>query len=162
LVALIEEAIELTRDLSRQLDPVELKAGKLADHFEDLAAGMSQRFKVTCQFEDRLVQTPEDPAVATHLYRIAQEAVIYAVKCGRAGRISIGLDSAPDEIVLTITDDGPGVRETAPNDADAGVRAMVYRADLIGATLNIERLAPRGKRVICIVPFSAVPNATKN
>ena len=72
LVQLIEEAIELTRNLSHQLDPVELKTGKLMNHFEDLAADTSQRYDVVCEFEGSLPHPPEDTAVATHLYRIAQ------------------------------------------------------------------------------------------
>ena len=154
LVELIEEAIELTRDLSHQLDPVELKAGKLTDHFADLAADVSNRFKVACRFEGSLPRPLEDAAVATHLFRIAQAAAANAVKQGRATRINIGLDSAADEIVLTITDDRDGPPATLQN--DAGLRAMAYRADLIGATFNLERLAAKGARVTCVLPASGL------
>lgn len=158
LVRLIEEAIELTRDLSHQLDPVELKSGKLTDHFEDLAAGVSQRFKVACHFEGHLSRPLDDAAVATHLFRIAQEAAAHAVKQGRAAHIHIGLDSAADEIVLTITDDGAGQPESMRDDGDAGLRAMACRADLLGARLRVERLATSGTRVTCVLPTSGLPN----
>jgi signal transduction histidine kinase len=165
LVQLIEQAIELTRNLSHQLDPVELKTGKLIDHFEDMAADTSQRFKVRCQFERSLPHPPEDAAVATHLYRIAQDAVTNAVKHGRAKSINIGLDSAADEIVLTITDDGTGQTETKPNgmqDAEMRQRAMAYRADLIGATFNIERLNTHGTRVTCVLPVTTTKNVVND
>jgi signal transduction histidine kinase len=154
LVQLIEEAIELTRDLSHQLDPVELKTGKLTDHFADLAADVSNRFKVACQFEGRLPRPLDDVAVATHLFRIAQAAVRNAVKQGRATRVNIGLDAAADEIVLTITDDRDGPLETLQNDAE--LRAMAYRADLIGAKFNREPLAAKGARVTCVLPASGL------
>jgi len=154
LVQLIEDAIELTRDLSHQLDPVELKGGKLADHFADLAASTSERFKVACRFESSLAEPLEDAAVATHLYRIGQEAVTHAVKLGRAAHINICLDAADDEIVLTVTDDGAGLEK--PNDGGNGLRAMAYRADLMGASLNIERLATQGTRVTCALPASGL------
>lgn len=159
LVQLIEEAIELTRTLSHQLDPVELKTGRLTDHFEDLAQATSQRFNVACRFESKMEQPIEDTTVATHLYRIAQEAVTSAARHGRAGKIDIGLDSAPGELVLTIIDDGT---ETARKDADAGLRAMAYRADLIGATFRVEPLAERGTQVTCVLPFKGLKNAIKN
>ena len=156
LVQLVEEAIELTRDLSLQLDPVELKAGKLTDHLADLAAGISQRFKVACHFECSLTRPLDDAAVATHLFRIAQEAVANAVKHGQAAHINIGLDSADDEIVLTVTDDGVGLPGNIPDGAGMGLRTMAYRADLIGAAFKIERLSTRGTRVTCVTPASGL------
>jgi signal transduction histidine kinase len=158
LVQLVEEAIELTRNLSQQLDPVELKAGKLTDHFADLAAGTSERFKVACLFECSLTGPLDDAAVATHLFRIAQEAVANAVTHGRAAHINICLDSADDEIVLTVTDDGAGLPEKIPNGDGAGLRTMAYRADLIGATFNIERLSTQGTRVTCALPAAGLLN----
>jgi signal transduction histidine kinase len=158
LVELIEEGIELTRNLSQQLAPVELKTGKLTDHFADLAVGTSERFKVACHFESSLTSPLEDAAVATHLYRIAQEAVTNAVKHGQATHINICLDSAADEIVLTVTDDGVGLPEKIQNGAGMGLRTMAYRADLIGATFNIERLSTRGTRVTCALSASGLLN----
>ncbi len=162
LVELVEEAIEQTRELSHQLDPVELKTGKLTDYFEDLAADVSQRFKVDCRFEGELTHAPDDAAAATHLYRIAQEAVASAVKDHEAGHINIGLDSAADEIILTITDDGASQPGATQDDADARQRAMAYRADLIGATFNIERLAERGTRMTCVLPVTGTKHDSKN
>jgi signal transduction histidine kinase len=164
LVRLIEEAIELTRDLSQQLDPVELKSGKLTDHLEDLAAGTSHRFKVACRFECSLTRAL-DEAAATNLYRIAQEAVAIAVKHRRAACINIGLDSAGEEVVLSITDDGTGPpqkNEEDEPDARGGVRAMAYRADLIGAAFKIEPVATRGTRVTCVLAPSGTEHAAKN
>lgn len=164
LVELIEEAIELTRDLSHQLDPVEMKSGKLTDHLDDLAAGTSERFKVACRFECSLTQAL-DEAAATHLYRIAQEAVTIAVKHRRAACINIGLDSAGEEVVLSITDDGSNLPENMEDDApDArgGLLAMAYRADLIGATFKLERVATRGTRVTCVLASPGTEHAAQN
>jgi signal transduction histidine kinase len=164
LVELIEEAIELTRDLSHQLDPVELKRGKLTNHLEDLAADTSQRFKVACRFECSLAQVL-DEAVATHFYRIAREAVAIAVKHRHARCINIGLDSSGEGVVLSITDDGTGLPEKTDDDApDArgGMRSMAYRADLIGAAFKIERVATRGTRVTCVLAPAGTEHAAKN
>src|ERR1700690_3795849 len=83
LVELIEEAIELTRTLARNLHPIEIQAGRLVDSFQELAAGASDRFKVSCQFEcHQIAPLPalNDVNVATHLYRIAQEALTNQVR----------------------------------------------------------------------------------
>jgi signal transduction histidine kinase len=157
-VELIEEAIELTRKLARGMHPIEMQAGGLMDNFQEMAATVSERFKVSCQFECHQVVPLHDVNVATHLFRIAQEAVSNAIRHGKARHINICLDSADNETVLTITDDGGGLSENAQNGNGMGLRIMAYRADMIGATFNLERLPTQGIRVTCIRPSDPVPN----
>lgn len=152
LVGLVEEAIELTRTLARDLHPVEIQAGQLADSFQELAARTGRQLKVSCQFESHLAAPLTDVNVATQLYRIAQEAVTNAVRHGKARHINICLDSTDDEIVLTVTDDGVGLSDTVRPGDGMGLRIMAYRAGMIGATFNIERLsALSGTRVTCML-----------
>jgi signal transduction histidine kinase len=161
LVELIEEAIELTRTLARGLHPIEIQVGRLADNFQELAASTSDRFKVSCQFECHPAAPPpdvNDVDVATHLYRIAQEAITNAVRHGKARHINIRLDSTANELVLTIIDDGIGLPENARNGDGLGLRIMAYRASMIGATFNVERLSSlSGTRVTCTLVANGVP-----
>ena len=170
LVELIQEAIELTRTLARNLHPVEIQAGRLADTFQELAAHASDQFKVSCQFECHpAAPLPDvnDVNVATHLYRIAQEAITNAVRHGKARHINVRLESTNKQIVLTITDDGIGLPENARNGNGLGLRIMAYRASMIGATFNIERLPSlSGTRATCTLVLNGVPQVknhdTKN
>ncbi len=162
LVELIQEAIELTRTLARSLHPIEIQAGRLADNFQELAASTSNRFKVSCQFECHQAAPLPDANdvnnVATHLYRITQEAITNAVRHGKAGHINIRLDLTANKIVLTIIDDGIGLPENARNGDGLGLRIMAYRASMMGATFNIERLSSLGgTRVTCALAFNNVP-----
>jgi signal transduction histidine kinase len=157
LVELIEDAIELTRRLARGLHPVEMQAGSLADNFQELAATISERFKVSCRFECPQAVSLPDSAVATHLFRIAQEAVSNAIRHGKARHVNICLDSDDDETVLTITDDGGGLPENAREGNGMGLRIMAYRADMIGATFHLERLPTNGTRVTCSRPAAIQP-----
>jgi signal transduction histidine kinase len=88
--------------------------------------------------------------VAIHLYRIAQEAVTNAVKHSKAEEIVLRLAAEGDGLTLTICDDGVGVPEKPPG--GMGLRTMAYRASVIGAIFNIERLPARGTRVACQLP----------
>ncbi len=160
LVELIEDAIELTRQVARGLHPIEMQVGGIADNFQELAATVSERFKVSCQFECQRAVPLLDANVATHLFRIAQEAVTNAIRHGKARHINICLDSADNELILTITDDGSGLPENARNSNGMGLRIMAYRADMIGATFNLERLPKHGTRVTCTRP--AHPEPTEN
>jgi signal transduction histidine kinase len=152
LVKLIEEAIILTRTFARGLHPVELEAEGLMDGFQALSRNISERFKVACEFECREPVLFHDAANSTHLYRIAQEAITNAIKHGKARHIRIGLETNAGVITLTVIDDGVGLPENARNGRGMGLHIMAYRANLIGATFEIERVPEGGTRIICQLP----------
>ena len=161
LVELVEEGIELTRTIARGLHPVEMQAGNLADNFQELAVTASERFNVSCKFESPQPVLLQDASAVTHLYRLAQEAVTNAVRHGKARHVNICLDSADNETVLTVTDDGSGLPENARNNQGMGLRIMAYRASMIGAVFNIERLPSRGTRVTCTLPATTESHDAK-
>jgi signal transduction histidine kinase len=159
LVTLVEEAIEMTRQLSRGLSPVEMQPERLLENFKELAAGTGARFKVDCRFECEPSAPLPEPAITAHFFRIAEESAANAARHGHAKKINICLDAAEDETVLTVTDDGDGLPENFRQSNGMGLKLMAYRADLIGATFSIERLPARGTRVTCTLPAS---NGEKN
>ncbi len=159
LVELVEEAIDLTRTLARGLHPSEMQAESFVDNFQELAAGTSERFNISCKFECPQTILLHDASTITHLYRIAQEAISNAVRHGKARRINIGLDSADGETVLTVTDDGTGLLKDAHPANGMGLRIMAYRASMIGGTFEIESLPHHGTRVTCTLPAAAVTSA---
>jgi len=161
VVGLIEEAIGMTRSIARGLNPVEMQAVEIEDHFQDLATNINDQFNVTCKFECPQSVPLRDPTVITHLYRITQEAITNAIRHGKARCINVGLDAADGEIVLTVTDDGVGYRENQnPRHDGMGLHIMAYRASMIGATINIERLPTQGTRVTCTLQVAAVSEET--
>src|SRR5204862_7999285 len=93
--------------------------------------------------------------VATHLFRIAQEATSNAVKHGAAQNISIELDCSSTDVILVIRDDGRGF---IPRDDSSGMglRIMSYRAGMIGGSVEVQSTEGQGTKVICTVPFSEV------
>jgi signal transduction histidine kinase len=165
LVKLIEEAIGLTRQFARGLQPLEMKPDGLMDGFQELARTTSERFKISCEFECREPVLLHDAVSSTHLYRIAQEAVTNAIKHGRAKFINISLEKNADATMLTVTDDGTGLPENARGGEGMGLRIMAYRASMIGAVFHIEHLPDAGTRVTVKLPMNNTAtkaNAAKN
>ena len=75
-----------------------------------------------------------DSEGATHLYRIAQEAVSNAIRHGRARRISIGLRQWRDRITLRISDNGKGIGVLSPRkEGDGAARHAIPRQSAAGA-----------------------------
>jgi PAS domain S-box-containing protein len=146
----IGETLAYTRDLARMLSPVEMLADGLVDALSRLAEQTQRVFGVTCRLGARHPLIVEDNQTATHLYRIAQEAVNNAVKHARAREICIDLLEKPGEHVLRIADDGVGIDEQRLQASSGmGLRTMRYRADLIAATLTVEAGAEGGTVVEC-------------
>src|ERR1035438_6571104 len=67
--------------------PVEMEAEGLMAAFQDLADNITKGARVRCVFECGAPVLMHDDAAATHLYRIAQEAVRNAIQHGKPKRI---------------------------------------------------------------------------
>jgi signal transduction histidine kinase len=160
IVAMVEGAIDLTRTLARGLHPFDLKGEGFTDALRELAATITEGFKTPCAFEcDNSVEIRE-PGVATHLYRITQEAVANAVRHSNAKEIVVRLEAGTNGLTLTICDDGVGLPQKLPGGKGMGLRTMAYRASVIGATFNVERQLARGTRVTCQLPVGSFASKT--
>ncbi|MGE5194150.1 MAG: CHASE3 domain-containing protein [Deltaproteobacteria bacterium] len=148
----LEQALSHVRAVSKGLVPVEVDAEGLMVALADLAARTSDLHGVSCTFECLRPVAILDNQTATHLYRMSQEAVTNAVKHGRPHNIVIRLGAEGGRATLRVIDDGTGFDAAAENTAGTGLRIMRYRADLIGAQLEIAPARPHGTIVTCTVP----------
>ena len=80
ITALLDNAITQARNLSHALYPVSLVGNGLGVALRELASSISRGFQVICEVDCPEAVLIRDHAVATHLYRIAQEAVQNATK----------------------------------------------------------------------------------
>jgi signal transduction histidine kinase len=152
VVELVEDGITLARNLARGLYPVDMDAEGLMDAFRDLADSMSQGGRIRCVFECDAPVLIHDDAVATHLYRIAQEAVRNAILHGKPSRVSITLAERGGRVTLTVEDDGIGVPEGAEKSGGLGIQIMAHRAAMIGGSFAIEPGPTGGTIVTCSFP----------
>jgi signal transduction histidine kinase len=148
---MVEEAIELTRNLARTLHPIELGTDGLVGALQNLAANLSKAFNVSCRMQHSGAVVLNDPKAGIHLYRIAQEAASNAIRHGRARNIVISLDATSKSIMLAVTDDGTGLPPDARTKKGMGLRIMDYRAGMIGATFDIQNLPVGGARAVCVL-----------
>ena len=148
VVGLIEEAIAMARGLAAGLSPIETEGEGLLTALTDLAAYFSSHFKITCRFSFDDPVLIEEAAVATHLYRIVQEAVHNAIRHGKARTVDIQLGQTGDIVTLSILDDGLGLPEGAPLSQGMGLRNMKYRASMIGGSLTLDS-GEQGTAVTC-------------
>ena len=155
ILDVVYEAIAQTRQLARGIHPVEPEPNGLMVALQGLADRTKMLFKIPCRFTCRRPVMIADNVIATHLFRIAQEAITNAIKHGHPGRIQIRLSTAADRITLAIQDDGAGLPARPRKKSGMGLRIMRYRAVMIGGTVTIESPSGSGTIVACTAPLSS-------
>ena len=100
----------------------------LVTAFREFAANMSKMFQIACAFDCECPPMIDDTATATHLYRIAQEAVNNAIRHGKPRQIVISLSNQKERVELTIEDDGGGLPDDWRKNRGLGTRIMAHRA----------------------------------
>jgi signal transduction histidine kinase len=151
IAVLVTQAVSHTRSLARGLSPLPVGGNSLMSALEELAASASSLFGVACRLRCDPPVLLQDNTVATHLYRIAQEAVDNAVKHGRPSQVLISLAQAGGTITLSVADDGRGLQGEPQNVEGMGLRIMRYRAEVIGAMLAIQPRPQGGVVVTCSI-----------
>jgi PAS domain S-box-containing protein len=157
----VRDAIGHTRLLARGLSPVTLESEGLMAGLQELAANTEKIFRVGCRFKCASPVPVKDSAVATHLFRIAQEAVSNAVKHGKATQVLIQLHAEPrGKIVLRVNDNGGGFPPTPPRQKGMGLQIMQSRAGMIGGTLAVANHAGGGASIVCSVALNGAAKHT--
>ncbi len=154
IIGFVNHAIESTRMLARGLAPVSSGQGGLAGALQTLTDSLSGTRGVEIRFHSSatgpLRMSDED---ATHLFRIAQEAVTNSLRHADATRIDIRLDVEPGAVLLTVTDNGRGFPEHDDEPRGGlGIRTMQFRASAVRALLEVSHARGYGVTVRCRVP----------
>jgi len=101
---------------------------------------------------------PALPAVAgretsQHLRALLSEAIANVIKHAQATQIRLEAHAQGDAVLIAVTDNGQGFD---PDSAEfgRGLPGMRQRAEILGATLNIESAAQKGCRWVLRLPIS--------
>ena len=159
-VDLVEQGIDLTRKIAKGLFPLELEGEGLAAALLELSRVTERKHNVACELKWNSSVRLSDSTIATHLYRIAQEAVINAVKHGHVSRIEIELSRRDTSLTLSIKDDGIGLPAALPESSGIGLRIMSWRAGMIGARLSVKNQVGSGTIVMCDFPLASNASTT--
>jgi PAS domain S-box-containing protein len=151
----IDAAVGEARNLARGYSIANLEKGGLAAALRELASSTSSAFQIPCLFEHSGSLSVNNPTTASHLYRIAREAVHNATKHGKPNRLIIRIEATSDGGCLSIMDDGIGMPEGNSLASGMGLDTMRYRASVIGGKLTIQRASCGGTYITCDFPDDA-------
>lgn len=151
IVAGVQAALTEVRNAICGLVPVEVDSEGLMAALKRLVTTTGSRCDMECCFACRVPVRIEDNDTATHLYRIAQEALHNAVKHSHANRILVDLRRGDEFVVLEVSDNGSGMNGRSRTRNGMGLHIMHYRARMINAKLEVSSNKQQGTSVTCTV-----------
>lgn len=157
IAALADEAITESRRVCRGLYPIRLERDGLIPALEELTTNVTERYGIPCKYRADIDSLHCDLVSATHLYRIAQEAVNNAVQHSHAREISVHVAVQNGQLELAVKDDGIGMQKAMAPGRGMGRQIMDYRARTLGGTLIVGESCP-GTTVTCRIPYDGQPN----
>jgi signal transduction histidine kinase len=167
---LLAELLEDTRRLTFELSPPILYELGFVPAIEWLAEQFQQahKVKISVESERRVEDLPNDLRVL--LFQCTRELLNNVVKHSHATRARIALTQTAPEISLSVTDDGVGFDEAAPQvpvsgDTSFGLFSIRQRVEEIGGFFNIQSRTNTGTIATITIPLEAAlsgPRAKKN
>jgi signal transduction histidine kinase len=153
IAKLVRDSALEARMIARDLHKEQIEAAG----FERALRTLTERqiWSTPCQL---LLQTKieiDNDKAASEIYRIVREAIINANKHARAKRIIISARRHKRDLAISVEDDGVGLNGEGVTSDGLGFRIMKYRAEMIGARVNVESPRKGGTRVTVYLPDRA-------
>jgi PAS domain S-box-containing protein len=135
----IQIAAQASRALAHSLVPVDALPGAFWRSLERLCLDYEKLASVQCLFSMEGDFDEVDAETGNHLFRIAQEALVNAVKHGHASRIEVRLEVREDCLAMTVVDNGRQLSPqlgSAGSSSGIGLKSMQARAKIIGGAFK--------------------------
>jgi signal transduction histidine kinase len=139
--------------VAHDLATLDFHDNDLASALKALTEHAKESFGIICRFKaDSQIPALESNTVR-QLYKITQEALTNAIKHGKAKQVNIALSNGNDSLTLSIRNSGAPFPSVVSRNAGMGLRIMNYRANLIGASVEIKPGDSDGTVVTCSLPL---------
>ena len=161
MLSLIEQIIHHTHHLAHDFSSLDVQGDDLSSVLKTLAGNVKKMFNLSCGFNVKGTIPALPQHTTMQFYKIAQESVSNAIKHGKATRVAINLFRNGTRLVMTIKNDGLPFDPAGQAKNRMGLRIMNFRANTIGASLEIKPDAKSGTIVTCALPVKNDSKAKK-
>ncbi len=152
LASLLQDAKAQTRKLARGLLPVPSIPDGLMAALRLLAEHVSELHGIACRFDCPRPVLLADDIVATHLFRIAQEAVSNAIEHARTRKITVALSANNGSIQLQVQNDQHARQRNHNSRLGLGLQIMKSRSEAMGGVIEVRTVGLNNVIVNCSVP----------
>lgn len=157
LASHLQAAVGRVQSIARGLWPLEVSPAGLPARLRLLAQETAKEGEVPCVFHEDPSAVVDDALQATHLFRIAEEAVHNAMRHSSASQIVVQLKRDGSAVRLSVKDDGQGISADARTSPGLGMRSMRYRASQLGGGLEVKQGPEGGTLIECSIPVANLP-----
>jgi signal transduction histidine kinase len=153
-------AIEETRDISYNLRPFQLDRLGLTKAIQAMirTAGTASGIRFSPELDNIDDFFPEDLRI--NFYRIVQESLGNIMKHAHATEVKVTVKQTPENVTLTIEDDGrgfgPEARGANASRSGFGLTGMAERARLLGGEFRVRSVPGRGTTIMVEIPQKGV------
>jgi PAS domain S-box-containing protein len=151
--ALIDETIQKVRNISTELRPSVLDDLGLAAAIEWQAREFQRRTEIECRIVSLEEASGLGPEKSAAVFRIFQEILTNVARHSGATLVRISLKEREGSLVLTVSDNGVGIREADISDTKSlGLLGMRERALVFGGGVEFGGKKGRGTTVTVSIP----------
>jgi signal transduction histidine kinase/ligand-binding sensor domain-containing protein len=156
-------AIEETRAISYNLRPFQLDRLGLTKAVEAMIRRTETASGIHFASDLDNIDDLFAEELRINFYRIVQESLGNIMKHSQATEVAIRLKRSPENVVLTIEDNGrgfiPGAHASPASDSGFGLTGMAERASLLGGVFKVRSTPDRGTTVTVEIRLKSRPTA---
>jgi len=153
---LISQTQQELTGLIHELRPSALQQQGLPAALREQAQDWSRQHGIAIELD--LAEGCRAPAaVEEAFWRIAQEALSNVARHSQATRVELRLQTAPQEVTLSIADNGRGFDPASGQQSGIGLHSMRERLAAVGGTVTIQSRPEAGTVLLACCP---VPQST--
>jgi PAS domain S-box-containing protein len=155
ITARIDETMQIVRRIASELRPSVLDQLGLEAAIEFLVQDATRRTGIAITLHaEQFPRLPDD--IASHAFRIIQEALTNVTRHSRATRADVSVRRAGNTIVLGVSDNGVGFESTSLSGLSSlGLVGMRERALACGGLLMVQGKPGEGASIVVTIPLQA-------
>jgi signal transduction histidine kinase len=146
-----QQTLEKVRALSQTLHPSMLEEAGLEKTIEWYLSTVERQLGLQVEYERIGTGRPVDDTIGIHVYRVLQEALNNVGRHSGATLARVRLRLDDDRLQLEVEDHGRGI-SSARFRRGLGIVTMRERAELLGGTIELNRVPEGGTLVRLTVP----------
>jgi PAS domain S-box-containing protein len=156
---LVDMALDSVGRIATELRPAALDSLGLPPAMEGLARDFQERTGIRCTVTSQPAEDEAiEPALATTLFRICQEALTNVARHAGARNVRLDLTREAMGLLLTVEDDGKGIREEQVWAKESlGLLGMRERALMHGGKVFVSGAPGKGTTVTVAMPLRQPP-----
>ena len=149
---MLDEACQEIREISHNLMPGTISRYGLEQSIQDMCINLQQStdLQISCMLH---IDRDIDESTQVSMFRIVQELLRNTVKHAQAKELIVQVQTDPDQISLTVEDDGIGYQDSNDKSDGIGLMNVRSRVELLKGSLDIDSRPGKGTSIYICIPL---------